>query len=136
MWIFGRKRVGRVQSADAPAGPPENVIELIYALSENWGRAIRAIAIVSFVLIALFVAAAIGVDIILLAMRGVRGLKASYVVVPALFTGNWLVFLVGTFTKKRFTNWRAKTTGAGKQPDKHDPGQNRAQGRGSRKRWR
>lgn len=129
MWIFGRKRVGRVQSADAPVGPPGNVIELIYALSEDWGRAIRAIAIVSFGLVGLFAALAIGADIILLAMRGVSGLKVTYLILPALFTGNWLAVLIGTFVKKRITNWRAKTTDAGRQPGKPDPGRTRAQGR-------
>lgn len=136
MWIFGRKRVGRVQSPDAPAGPPENVIELIYALSENWGRAIRAIAIIIFGLIGLFAAAGIGVDIILLAMRGIKGVKSSYIITPALFAGNWLVILIVAVAKKMVTNSRAKTRDARMQPGKPGPGQIRAQGRALRKRRR
>jgi hypothetical protein len=136
MWIFGRKRVGRVPSADAPVGPPENVIELIYALSENWGRAIRAIAIISFSCIGIFVAAAIGVDIILVATRGLKGLRLSNVIAPALFVGNWLLFLIASSAKKRITNWRARTKDARKQLDNSGPGQSRAQGREQRKRQR
>ena len=129
MWSFGRKREERVQYVDAPVGPPTNFIGLIYALSEDWGRALRAIAIISFSLIALFAAAAIGMDIILLAMRGLKGLKESYVIAPALFTGNWLVVLIVAIVRKSVTNSRAKTGDARRQPGKHGPGQIREQGR-------
>jgi hypothetical protein len=136
MWIMGRRRQKHIQYADADPGRPGNVIELIYELSSDWGRAIRVIAIISFSLIALFVAAAIGVDIILLAAKGLKGLKSSNIITPAIFVGNWVIVLLVAAVRKSIAKSRARPGIADKQPARRDLARTRGQGRAIGKRRR
>ncbi len=134
MPIIGRRRQGPVRPPEPPARSPETVIQLIYALSEDWGRAIRAIAIISFSLIGLFVALAVSVDIVLFALKGVKGLKSGYVITPAVFVGNWLIVFTVAVVKKSVVNSRAKRVDAGTPPDTPGARKSRGQDRASRKR--
>lgn len=129
MPIIGHGRQEPVRSPEPPPRSPETVIKLIYALSEDWGRAIRAIAIISFSVIALFVALAVGVDIVLLALKGIRGLKSVYIITPALFVGNWLIVLTVALVKKPVVNSQARKVDAGTPRDTPGARKTRGQGR-------
>jgi hypothetical protein len=96
MW-FPKRRHGR-EAEQVPSGP-ETLIGLLWAVSESWGRTMRLIVVVSALIVALCVGAALGIDVIILAEKGIHT-QAHYVLPAEIFSGGTVATTATLLLKK------------------------------------
>jgi hypothetical protein len=109
MPVFRRKR-----AEVAPASPetPETLVGLLYAVSKDWGQTFRLLTIVSVTLLVLCLSVALGLDIVLLATKGLRGVTARFLPVW-VFAGGSFLALITAVAKKLLQRRRAAGSSGG-----------------------
>jgi hypothetical protein len=99
MWFPKHRHGGEVEQVSSS---PETLIGLLWAVSESWGRTMRLIVVVFAVIVALCVGAALGIDVIILAEKGIHT-QAHYVLPAEIFSGGTLATTVTLLLKKRWS---------------------------------
>jgi TRAP-type C4-dicarboxylate transport system permease small subunit len=106
-----------------PPATPETLIGLLNAASDNWGKTLRLIALVSCLLICAGLAVGGGVAIVLVALKGIGAIVPKYAVPTGIFSGaTVLVALAGAvtaFLKKMKIKRQASVGTDDTQPGKH-----------------